>query len=140
MAVNPLVVPSTPNRIKKRQPMNIFTWLIIGHLVGDWMLQNDWMARGKAQRFFTQAILVHCTVYTLAILITLWFATTSSKLNPPYLTFILVIFISHWLIDAGNLAARWVRWLRQSRLLFVRIMVDQTMHVLILAALMEWWL
>jgi len=120
--------------------MNIFTWLIIGHLVGDWMLQNDWMARGKARGFFTQAIFVHCTVYTLTLLATLWIATNKLSQSPPYSTFLLIIFISHWLIDGGNLAAHWVRWWRQSRLLFVRIMVDQTLHILVLAFFMEWWL
>lgn len=128
--------------------MNIFTWLLIGHLVGDWMLQNDWMARGKHQRLFTPAIFVHCVIYTLTLLLTLWIATANTATNPPangtppppYLTFFLVIFVSHWIIDAGNLAHHWVRFWRQSRLLFVRIMVDQTLHVLVLAAFMEWWI
>lgn len=120
--------------------MNIFTWLVIGHLVGDWMLQNDWMARGKQRRFFTQAIFVHCMVYTLTLFVALWIASLDSPVSPPYIPFALTIFLSHWLIDAGNLAGRWVRWWKQSRLLFVRIMVDQTLHVLVLAAFMEWWL
>jgi hypothetical protein len=120
--------------------MNIFTWLIIGHLVGDWMLQNDWMARGKARSLFTQAIFVHCAVYTLTLLAALWIATIDQQQRPPYIVFLLLIFFSHWLIDAGNLAGHWVRWWRQSRLLFVRIMVDQTLHVLVLACFMEWWL
>lgn len=119
--------------------MNIFTWLVIGHLVGDWMLQNDWMARGKQRHLFTQAIFVHCAVYTATLLATLWMATFNKDVQPPYFTFLAVIFLSHWLIDAGNLAGHWVRWWKQSRLLFVRIMVDQTLHVLVLAALMEWW-
>jgi Protein of unknown function (DUF3307) len=117
--------------------MNIFTWLLLGHLVGDWMFQNDWMARGKQRRLFTKEILVHCLVYTAVVAATLWIATLRYALSPPYITVLAIIFISHWLIDAGNLAGHWVRWLRQSRLPFIRIMVDQTMHIVVLAAVVE---
>lgn len=119
--------------------MNIFTWLLLGHLIGDWMFQNDWMARGKQRHLFTKEIFVHCLVYTAALALTLWLATHDHTTTPPYLTILTTIFLSHWLIDAGNLASLWMRWLRQSELLFVRIMVDQTMHVLILVVLVEWW-
>jgi hypothetical protein len=119
--------------------MNIFTWLLLGHLVGDWMFQNDWMARGKQRRLFTKEILVHCLVYTGVIALTLWVATRARMTTPPYLTMLAIIFLSHWVIDAGNLASHWVRWWRQSQLTFVRIMVDQTMHVVVLAVLAEWW-
>lgn len=120
--------------------MNIFTWLMVGHLVGDWMLQNDWMARGKQRRLFTKEIMLHCFTYTVTLFIIFWLATRNNNSHPSYLTFFIAIFVSHWLIDATNLAGRWVRWWRQSRLAFVRIMVDQTMHVLVLAVLLEWWM
>lgn len=119
--------------------MNLFTWLLLGHLIGDWMFQNDWMARGKQRRLFTKEILVHCLVYTAVLGFTLWLATRADTNQPPYLTMLAIIFFSHWLIDANNLAGYWVRWWRQSRLLFVRIMVDQTMHLIVLAAVVEWW-
>jgi hypothetical protein len=32
-----------------------------------------------------------------------------------------------------------VNWFRQSKTLFVRIMVDQTMHLVVLAVVAEWW-
>jgi hypothetical protein len=116
--------------------MTLFNWLLIGHLVGDWMLQNDWMARNKQRRWFSPAILVHCTIYTLSLVIALWWAHPA---NPPtlYLCFIAIIFLTHWLIDAGNLATLWMHLLRQTRLGFVQITVDQTMHLLVLAAMIE---
>lgn len=119
--------------------MNIFTWLLLGHLVGDWLLQNDWMARGKQQRFINNEILVHCLLYTGTVALTLWFATRHHATTPPYLTILAIIFLSHWLIDAGSLAGHWVHWFRQSKTLFVRIMVDQTMHLVVLAVVVEWW-
>lgn len=119
--------------------MNLFTWLLLGHLVGDWMFQNDWMARGKQRRLFTKEILVHCLVYTAVLAVSFWVGERGEVPILPYVTMLVIIFLSHWLIDAGNLAGHWVRWWRQSRLIFVRIMVDQTMHVVVLAALAEWW-
>ena len=116
--------------------MNLFNWLLLGHLVGDWMLQNDWMARNKQQHWFNPAILVHCAVYTGALLTTLWWGGHADP-APPYLLFTAIVFLSHWLIDAGRLAVRWARWLHQSRVHFVQLMVDQTMHVIILAVLVE---
>jgi hypothetical protein len=44
------------------------------------------------------------------------------------------------MIDAGHLARAWMRALHQSPLPFVRLMVDQTMHVVVLAVLVEWLL
>jgi hypothetical protein len=116
--------------------MSMFNWLLIGHLVGDWMLQNDWMARNKQRRWFSSAILVHCMVYTLVLLITLWWAGKSDP-GLPYLPFATTVFVSHWLIDAGRLAARWAALLRQTRVRFVQVMVDQTMHLIVLAVLVE---
>ena len=116
--------------------MNLFNCLLLGHLVGDWMLQNEWMARNKQRHWFNSAILVHCTVYTGTLLLALWWADQANP-APPYLLFSVMVFLSHWLIDAGRLADRWGRLLRQSRFHFVQIMVDQTMHLLVLAVLVE---
>ena len=44
--------------------MNIFAWLFVGHMVGDWLLQNDWMARGKKTGMFALPGLVHYSIYT----------------------------------------------------------------------------
>ncbi|MBX3010178.1 MAG: DUF3307 domain-containing protein [Caldilineaceae bacterium] len=118
--------------------MNIFTWLLVGHLVGDWMFQNDWMARGKQRRFFNKEIFVHCCAYTVVVALSLWLGSQHHTVSPPYLTIVLLIFLSHWFIDAGQLADRWTRLWRQSRLDMVRMMVDQTMHIIVLAAVAEW--
>jgi Protein of unknown function (DUF3307) len=117
--------------------MTLFNWLLLGHLLGDWMFQNDWMAKGKRNGFFNVGILVHCIVYTLLTLLTLLIATRRAASLPPLLPFVLTIFITHWLIDASDLVDRWMRLLRQSNLALVRLMVDQTLHVLVLAVLAE---
>jgi hypothetical protein len=117
--------------------MTLFSWLLVGHLVADWMLQNDWMARNKQSRWFSPAILVHCTVYTLILVLSLWLAAPPDAELSRYLSFALLIFLSHWLIDAGRLATHWMGLLQQSPLHFVQMMVDQTMHILVLVVLVE---
>ena len=48
-------------------------WLLVCHLVGDYLLQNDWMAQGKTSRW--GPALAHAASYTLPFL----FLTTSWK-------------------------------------------------------------
>ncbi len=114
--------------------MTTFSWLLIAHFVGDWMLQNDWMARNKGASPYGVACLVHCLLYTSAV--GLVYAATTA---PQSLTwerqaaFVAAIFISHWWIDGWRLSARWGALLGQSSGSMVRIVVDQTMHILALA-------
>ncbi len=44
---------------------------LIGHLLGDWLLQNDWMASGKKE--FWLPLAVHALLYAAGVgLITGW--------------------------------------------------------------------
>lgn len=117
--------------------MSVFTWLLIGHLVGDWLLQNDAMAQGKRTGIKSIACLLHCFLYTLAQVGALWIASKLLPQTPPYLLFALLTFMTHWLIDATNLAACWGILIRQTNAAFVRVTVDQTFHLITLAVLIE---
>jgi hypothetical protein len=116
--------------------MNTFTWLLIGHLVGDWILQNDWMARGKRTGLLTLPGIVHVTIYTATTMISLWLSGAPKNLMW-YLGAGIAVLVSHWLIDSGDGARRWIRLYRQSHLESVRIAVDQVLHLLVLA-LIAW--
>jgi len=64
---------------------------LIGHLVGDYLLQNDWMALNK--KTFTLkgwlACSIHCLLYTLAVcLFTGWWDAR-----------FLLVFITHFALD-----------------------------------------
>ena len=113
--------------------MNIFTWLLVGHLLGDWLLQNDWMAKGKKQSLFNPAGMVHFTVYTVTIVGTLWLLSSTNKGPVFYLILGVFVFVSHWLIDATRVVDNWIRFYHQSDSTMVRVMVDQTLHILVLA-------
>ena len=100
--------------------MTVFLWLVLGHLVGDWVLQNDWMAKGKTLGLVNRAGLTHFAIYATTILTTLWL---SGWRNRPVLTLLpigLGVFATHWLIDAGRLAERWMHLYRQSNVEVVR--------------------
>ena len=115
--------------------MNTFDWLLAGHLVGDWVLQNDWMAVGKKRGLFTVAGGVHFALYTVAVVGALWLSEPQTAGLRCYLVGGAFVFLSHWLIDAASLAEHWRRIYRQSDLDWVRVVVDQTLHILVLALL-----
>lgn len=118
--------------------MSPFFWLLIAHLVGDWMLQNDWMARNKGTRFLNAACFVHCLIYSTTLTATL---ALVAPITPAVLArFALVILGTHWVIDGLHLAVRWGRLVHQSDKMFVQIMVDQTLHLLVVAAAVQYWL
>lgn len=118
--------------------MSLFSWLVIGHLVGDWLLQNDWMARGKGDRLWGGPLLVHCAIYTVSVAVAPgWF--TADRLTWEGLAQLgIAVFVSHWLIDGFQLAAWWSRWFRQTGSEMVRVMSDQVMHLLVLAWAASW--
>jgi hypothetical protein len=119
--------------------MTPFAWLCLAHFVGDWLLQNDWMAREKRGRWWSAACLVHCTVYTLTLTVTFvalagpW----DSGSMPRTLAFAAAIFLSHWLLDGFNIPVWWNRLVGQTDTDLVRIVVDQTMHLMVVAILVE---
>ena len=71
---------------------------LVAHMVGDYILQSDWMVREKGRNNF--ACMVHCIAYGLPFL----FLTT----NPYTLA---VIVGSHFFIDRWRLA-RYLIWLK----------------------------
>jgi hypothetical protein len=115
--------------------MDTFLWLSLGHLAGDWLLQNDWMARGKRAGLFTRAGMVHFSIYTAAVTGAVWLSGARDGGLVTYSFVGAAVFLSHWLIDAADLAGWWMRFYRQSDLEVVRVMVDQTFHLLVLALL-----
>jgi len=119
--------------------MTVFSWLLIGHLVGDWMLQNDWMAQGKKGGFFTVPGLIHFTIYTATVMGILSLSGVIGINTTFILSIAILVFVSHWLIDGTNLVERWIRFYGQSNIAVVRLMVDQTFHLLVLAGIALIW-
>jgi len=110
---------------------------IIAHLVGDYILQSDWMANEKTKRHLAAAI--HAATYTLPFLLI--------TLDPAALA---VICGTHFIIDRWRLARfvvwaknwPWLPWAECSATgyhesrpawmsVWLLIIADNTLHILI---------
>lgn len=105
--------------------MNMFAWLLVGHLVGDFILQTGWMAK-KTSNYV--ALIVHSAVYTLSVII---LSLPAGGLSYKAAT---VIFISHLLLDQRRFVELWVRFVNNAAgLPWIHIAVDQCFHLVVLA-------
>ena len=106
--------------------MTLFSWMLVGHLVGDFLLQTRWMAEGKTVRLLPLA--VHSLTYTTAVGLFSFFAGGVAFWG------LVVIFLAHLLLDERRFVSFWVRKiLGADNLPWLKIMVDQCWHILILA-------
>jgi hypothetical protein len=78
---------------------DFFATLVLGHLIGDFLLQNKWMAMNKSASHFK--CFIHCVLYTLAVTATTW-PTIHGWLWSSF------IFLSHYPIDRWSLADKWL--------------------------------
>lgn len=118
--------------------------LLIGHLLGDYILQNDWMAKNKSNHFEPQrfdalshwhrglrACTVHCLLYTAVVwLCACWWLPWWG---------VVVCFAAHWPLDHWRLAYHWMTKVSgQSRFAsgplspWSIVVVDNTFHLLTL--------
>lgn len=116
--------------------MSPFSYMLIGHLLGDYLFQTKWMAVHKAERL--SALLVHSTVYTIFILLaSLWGEVEVGGWGFAF------IWITHVILDRRTFVAWWSRTIMRNRdpeLGWLCIMVDQIFHILILAIVLHYQL
>jgi hypothetical protein len=69
-----------------------FTSVILGHLLGDYLLQNVWMATTKSKKGMQGwlAATVHCVIYSAAVSLLCWHASP---------LFFGLVFLSHFPVD-----------------------------------------
>lgn len=100
---------------------------IFAHLIGDYLLQNDWMAFGKKQKSWICA--VHVATYLLPFLFCdfAWWQLA-------------IIAAQHFAQDRGNLVVWFMKW-KGSELFAVGpcspwsiIVTDNILHILTIAA------
>ena len=95
------------------------TLAIIGHLVGDYLLQNDWMALNKKRHSFPCAI--HCALWTAAVcFFTGWFSPLV----------VAVLFLTHFLQDRTTIIVWWMRLIGQHEFMRCdKIVTDHTPYI-----------
>lgn len=79
--------------------------MLLGHLVGDYLLQNHWLAMNKTKNSFQGwgAAVIHCLIYTLAVTTIMW--------NFDWI-WIVAVFASHFFIDKFGLAEYYMHYIK----------------------------
>jgi len=122
---------------------DFFARIVLGHLVGDYMLQSKNMALLKSQPGWRgiKWCTIHCLIYTASVCLFLW------TYNP---LIVLLVFLSHWPFDRWSLASKWLKLIRGRDFIqaalskgkfkhidiafscLVYAVVDNTMHLILL--------
>jgi hypothetical protein len=105
--------------------MTPFERAFVAHLIGDWILQNDWMATNKSS-LRHPASWTHSSIQAVCLGIALgWRAG-------------LVLGFAHLLIDTRIPLAWWIRVFKKSTNAVdagaIAIGLDQTLHIICIAA------
>ncbi len=99
---------------------------LIGHLVGDYLFQNDWMAANKKKA--NLPCLIHCSIWTFfVVLLSQW----------PFWTTI-PLFVTHFIQDRTQIVSWWMDFIGQKQFRtgvcapWSIIVVDNVWHILTL--------
>ena len=99
----------------------------MGHLIGDYVLQTDWMAVNKKKWNLEGwiACLIHCLIWSLCITI---------AINKFSVSLFILIFFSHLIIDKTNIIKFCLNKFKimPNPTLWKVIIVDNAIHLLIL--------
>jgi len=114
--------------------MTVFEGLLVAHVIGDWLLQTEWQALNKARHW--GALLAHVTVYHIIVLVVLLLVF---DLNPALVVVVVAgLALFHALLDRRDFTNWYMRATRmvvhQDPPLWLRMAVDQSLHVVSLAA------
>ncbi|MHB1418691.1 MAG: DUF3307 domain-containing protein [Bacillota bacterium] len=105
---------------------DVLPWLLAGHMAGDYLFQTRWMANNKAKDWLP--LLVHTTVYTALVWL---FSLPPGGIGPGA---VLMIFISHLILDRRRAVAWWTRTIcKADDLPWMLMLVDQSWHLVVLA-------
>jgi hypothetical protein len=113
--------------------MNLFNWLFVSHLIGDFLLQSDDMATNKGQHW--PWMLRHVSLYMIVISIVLVAYTLNRHLPFWSVAAVWIFFLAtHILLDRRGVIHAWMRLVGMSPdHPWLPIVVDQVLHVLTLA-------
>lgn len=106
------------------------SYAVVGHLVGDYLLQNDYQAQGK--KVSSPICALHCLLWTLAVL-----AFAGSGWWVWWVP--IVLFVTHFVQDRGPLVRRYMHAIGQDSFAgpplgpWSIIAVDNVFHLVVLA-------
>ncbi len=117
--------------------MSLFDWLLVGHLVGDFLLQTDGMAKYKAVNWTW--MLRHVGLY-LAVMAVVLGAYALSAPVPLWALGLSLLFIgvTHIVLDRRGFTLGWMRIIGiTSDLDWLTIVADQVFHLLVLVVVVQ---
>jgi hypothetical protein len=117
--------------------MSLFDWLLVGHLVGDFLLQTDGMAKYKAQSWTW--MLRHVGLYLAVMVIVLGVYSLSNPV-PLWVLGLSLLFIgaTHIVLDRRGFTLGWMRLIGiTSDLGWLTIVADQVFHLLVLVVVVQ---
>ena len=106
---------------------------IVGHLVGDYLLQNDWMALNKKKSTFH--CVVHCLIWTACVCLFSW--GTIGVIGG------VVLFVTHFVQDRTNVIGVYMDAIGQEQFRtgicspWSIIVVDNVWHVVTIFAVIK---
>lgn len=113
--------------LSNRSASDLLLWGLVVHLIGDWLLQNDWQAKHKSD-FGGDAATVHSSIHWA--LLALVFPPLPAQL----------LALSHRVIDTRKPLHWWQDHFKQTTVatggdvgLHVAMWADQTLHIACLA-------
>jgi len=106
---------------------------IIGHLVGDYLLQNDWMALNKKKQVLP--LLVHVVLWTLSVIVfTGWILLEW----PKFMLVVSILAFTHAVQDHTDIVSKWMNLIGQKQFRtgpcapWSIIVVDNVWHIVTL--------
>jgi len=117
--------------------MSLFDWLLVGHLVGDFLLQTDGMAKYKTQSWTW--MLRHVGLY-LAVMVIVLGVYSVSHAVPLWALAVALLFIgaTHIVLDRRDVTMGWMRLIGiTSDLGWLTIVADQVFHLLVLVVVVQ---
>jgi hypothetical protein len=134
----------------------MFAEIVLGHLAGDYLLQNKSMALKKSEKGWAGLgwCTLHCLIYTACICLFLW------TVNPFHVAFspllVLLVFLTHWPLDRWSLGSKWLKLIRGRDFIkafeskdkyreidvsfscLVYAVVDNSLHLILLWFVVSW--
>lgn len=104
---------------------------LIGHLVGDYLFQNDWMALNKKSFYGGPNCLIHALIWTISVMFFAgWFSLSDNGVCA-----FLVLLVTHFYQDRTNIIAWWMDFIGQKQFRtglcapWSMIVVDNVWHI-----------
>ena len=115
--------------------MTVFSYLIVGHFIGDFLFQTNWMALHKAKKW--SPLLIHCLVYTGIVVCVAFIGGFKLPIGA-----VLFLFLSHVVLDRRTFVVWWAHHVMgaiDSKLAWLTIVADQVFHLVVLAVVAHLW-